>query len=291
MRFQFDNNTSINWTTPYSIVTNTRKIGASRPGKYYVKIVSPQFATPLIDSTYVRIYAKPKSYLRDTTICKGKSVILDAKNPGMRYFWSTYENTQKIKVENSGLYWVKVTNGSCVKTDSLNVRLLQGGGATINSEMLFCLNESNKQLTVKVNPGTKILWNTGATSPSINATKEGVYWVKTQTNNCGLQVDTVRVKLKVCECEMMIPNSFTPNEDNRNDYFFPVMQCEYSYYTLTVSDRWGNTVFFTNNINAKWDGRFKGNLCPEDIYVYRIESTEKGTDKKLIRNGHISLFR
>ena len=90
---------------------------------------------------------------------------------------------------------------------------------------------------------------------------------------------------------MMVPNSFTPNEDNRNDFFFPVMQCEYSYYTITITDRWTNTVFSSNNINAKWDGRFKGNLCPEDIYVYKIESIEKGSEKRLVRNGHISLFR
>lgn len=291
VRYQFNNNASINWTTPYNIIANSRKITAYRQGKYYVKITSPQFTTPLIDSTFIRVYTRPRLFLRDTTICKGKSVILDAKNAGMRYFWSTYETGQKIKVESSGLYWVKITNGACVVIDTVNVRLLQGAGPLISGEMVFCLNETNKLLSVKVNSATKVVWNTGATTPSINAVREGTYWVKTQTNNCGQQVDTVRVKLKVCECEMMIPNSFTPNEDNRNDYFFPVLQCDYSYYTLTITDRWGNIVFSTNSINSKWDGRFKGNLCPEDIYVYKIESTEKGTDKKLIRNGHISLFR
>lgn len=292
VRYQFSNSASINWTTPYNIIANTRKISAYRSGKYYVKITAPQFARPLVDSTFVRVYSKPKVYLRDTTICKGRSVILDAHNPGMRYQWNTYETTQKIRVENSGIYWVKITNAACVVYDSLSVRLLQGpGSALISGETTFCLNETNKAIGIKVSPGTKVLWNTGATSPTINVVREGTYWVKTQTNNCGPQVDTVHVKLKVCECEMMIPNSFTPNEDNKNDYFFPVLQCEYSYYILTISDRWGNAVFSTNNPNVKWDGRFKGNLCPEDIYVYRIESIERGTDKKMIRNGHISLFR
>jgi gliding motility-associated-like protein len=144
---------------------------------------------------------------------------------------------------------------------------------------------------VKVNPNSKVVWNTGATTPAISVTKEGMYWVKTESKDCGTQIDSVKVKLKPCDCELLIPNSFTPNEDNKNDYFFPVFQCEYTYYSLVISDRWGNTVFSTNNLSAKWDGRFKGNLCPEDIYVYRFESTEKGNDKKLIRTGHISLFR
>lgn len=291
LKHYFDNTTLVNWTTPYGIVTNANKISAHKAGKYFVKITSPNFASALIDSSYVKLYAMPKRMLRDTTVCKEKSILLDAKNEGMRYAWSTNETTQKIKVETSGTYRVRITNGACVLLDTVSVRFLKSSGALINKEMTFCLNEENKLLTVKVSPNTKVLWSTGETLSSIKASKEGTYWVKTQANHCEAQTDTVRVKLKVCECEMMIPNSFTPNEDGRNDYFFPVLQCEYSYFVLTITDRWGNTVFLSNNINAKWDGRFKGNLCPEDIYVYKIESTEKGSDKKQVRNGRVSLFR
>jgi gliding motility-associated-like protein len=286
-----DNNTFVHWTTPDGIIANTKKVRARKSGKYSVRLTSPYFVTPLTDSSVVTIYSKPKLTLRDTIICKGKSVILDAKNPGMNYLWNTFETTQKIRIENPGRYWVVLTNGSCNVIDTVFVKLVQGTGVIVNNEANFCLNEENRVISVKVNPGTKIHWSTGATSASIYAINAGTYWVRTEINNCGAQVDTIKVKFKVCECEMMIPNSFTPNEDNRNDYFFPVAQCEYTYYMMTITDRWGNTVFTTNNINTKWDGRFKGNLCPEDVYIYKIESTEKGTDKKVVRNGHISLFR
>lgn len=286
-----DNNTVVYWTTPFGIITNTKKIRARNGGKYYVKLTSPQFAAPLTDSSIVTIYSKPRLVLRDTIICKGKAIVLDAKNAGMQYLWNTFETTQKIKVDNPGRYWVVITNGTCNAYDTVQIKPVQGSGVIVNKDASFCLNEENRIIGVKANPGTKILWSTGSTSSSIYAINAGTYWVRTEINNCGAQVDTVKVKFKVCECEMMIPNSFTPNEDNRNDYFFPVAQCEYSYYTMTISDRWSNTVFSTNNIGSKWDGRFKGNLCPEDVYVFKIESTEKGSDKKVIRSGHISLFR
>ncbi|MBA3662583.1 MAG: gliding motility-associated C-terminal domain-containing protein [Bacteroidetes bacterium] len=245
----------------------------------------------VLDSTVTKVYIKPKINLRDTVLCKGKPLLLDCKTPGMRYIWSTDETVPKIKVENSGKYWVKIINRGCSVTDTINVKFLPGTTLNFTSEMTFCLSEENKVLSVKPNSGTKIIWNTGSIYPSINITKEGTYWVKTENKNCGEQVDSVHVKLKACDCEMLIPNSFTPNEDNRNDYFFPVLQCEYSFYTLTISDKWGNVVFITNSVNGKWDGRFKGNLCPEEVYVYRIESIEKGSDKKTPRTGHISLFR
>lgn len=291
IRIQLEDITSITWTTPSGIITNTKKVRARRPGKYYVRLTSSQLTAPLLDSSIVTIYNKPKLFLRDTIICKGKSIVLDAKNQGMQYLWNTFETTQKIKITNPGRYWVAIINGNCNTVDTVYIKPVQGSGVTVNSEATFCVNDENRIISIKANPGTKILWSTGAKSSSIYAIKEGTYWVKTEINNCGAQVDTIKVKLKVCECEMMIPNSFTPNEDNRNDYFFPVAQCEYSYFMMTISDRWGNTVFTTNNINSKWDGRFKGNLCPEDIYIFRIESTEKGGEKKVIRNGHISLFR
>ena len=91
--------------------------------------------------------------------------------------------------------------------------------------------------------------------------------------------------------KVLIPNNFTPNEDFRNDYFTVTSQCEYSNFVLTINDRWGYTVFTSNNVNAKWDGRFKGNLCPEDIYSYQLETTEKLSGKKQVRSGHVSLFR
>lgn len=290
LKHDLEKNAVIQWIAPSKVIQNAKKINVSREsGRYRLKVTSQQGVYK--DSTYVRMYSKPRSYLRDTVVCKGQPLQLDARNPGMRYAWNTHETSQRIKIENSGRYWVKVMNKGCSLIDTVNVVFLQNATVSFNSEVSFCLNDENKLLSVKALPGSKVLWNTGATSPLIVPTKEGVYWVRTESKECGTQTDSVKVKLKACECEILIPNSFTPNEDNRNDYFFPVFQCDYSYYNLIISDRWGNTVFLTNNVNAKWDGRFKGNLCPEDIYVYRIESTEKGSDKKLVRSGHISLFR
>lgn len=285
-----DKNATIQWTTPYQgLIYNTKKIPVDRHGKYYVKIALG--GKTVLDSTFTKRYTKPKIMLRDTLLCKGRPLLLDAKNSGMRYQWNTDETSQKIKVETSGRYWVRIINKGCTVTDTVNVKFLQGTVTNFNQEASFCLSDENKTLSIKPTPGTKILWSTGAVYSSISISKEGIYWVKTENKSCGQQTDSVRVKLKACDCEMLIPNSFTPNEDNRNDYFYPVVQCEYSYFSMTISDKWGNTVFFTNNINSKWDGRFKGNLCPEEVYVYRIESMEKGSDKKLPRTGHVSLFR
>lgn len=290
IRDKLDKNAFIQWQTPFGIIENTKKITDIKlAGMYKVKVIS--LKKTYLDSTFIKLYPKPKLTLRDTVLCKGKIIYLDAKNAGLSYLWSTGETSQKIKVENTGNYWVKINNSGCASSASLNVKFLQGSVLNFNAETQFCLSEQTKILSIKPTAGSKIWWSNGATSPSITINKEGTYWVTTENKNCGIQTDTVKVKLKACDCEMIIPNSFTPNEDNKNDYFFPVLQCDYSFFVMTITDRWGNTVFTTNSVSGKWDGRFKGNLCPEDNYVYQIESSEKGSDKKLVRKGYISLFR
>lgn len=289
IREQLDKNTTVTWTTPMGIVTNTKRLAATKTGKYYVRVASVGMVHS--DSCFVKYYYKVKKTLKDTVICKGRSIMLDAKNPGVRYLWNTGEVTQKIQVESPGRYWVKLRNGSCVTTDSVRVRQAGSAVITVPQEVMFCAGDEHKAISIKAPPLTRVLWSTGVTTNSTAINKEGTYWVRTENGNCGSQVDSVRVKVKPCECEMVIPNSFTPNEDNRNDYFFPVSTCDYSYFYITITDRWGNTVYSSSNLNGKWDGRFKGNLCPEDIYIYRIESTERGGDKKAVRTGRISLFR
>jgi gliding motility-associated-like protein len=287
---KFEKNSFIQWRTPYAIIENSKKITAFKQGgKYYVSVTSGK--NIYRDSTYVKIVTKPKRFMRDTNVCKGKNIYLDAKNNGCKYFWNTGETTQKIKIETTGRYWVKISNSGCSVVDTVNVKFLAGLTTNFNNDMQFCLSDEYKILNIKPTPGTKIIWSTGSNLANITITKEGYYWVKTENKACGTQIDSVKVKFKACDCEMIIPNSFTPNEDNRNDYFYPILQCEYAYFVMIISDKWGNIIFTSNTTSAKWDGRFKGNLCAEENYIYRIESIEKGTDKKMVRTGNLSLFR
>jgi len=287
----YDNYASVYWTTPAGIITNTSRLVVKKQGNYAVKVESAYFSKQIKDSVYLKVLLRPAKHLRDTVLCHNSTLVLNTKYGSCYHLWSTGEKTPRIEITKEGTYWVKVSNGVCSITDTFLVKTVADTRALLPREISFCLNEPKKILNVKVSPGTRLLWNTGSTSYSTAVTSEGVYWVQSTLAPCGEFRDSTRVVLKMCECEMLIPNSFTPNEDNRNDYFFPVAECEYSYFNLSISDRWGNAIFSTYQSNGKWDGRFKGNLCPEDVYVYKIESIEKGTDKKQVRTGHVSLFR
>lgn len=277
------------WITEYAIIVHAKQLYVKRKGRYIVKIADGKklFA----DTTFIKISDRPKIHYRDTTLCNGTMLLLNTKNKSYKYVWNNVETSENIRVNNPGTYFIKINNKGCIVIDTFKV--IQGSGVIPNfsKEYLVCENEPNKILSVKAPSDVKLYWSTGSSSNSITPAKEGWYWVKSTSKTCGTKTDSVYVKYKNCDCEIYIPNSFTPNDDDKNDEFSPVFQCEYSYFMITIFDRWGNTVYSSNNINAKWDGRFKNNPCPDDVYVYRIEAIQKGNDKKTIRNGHISLFR
>lgn len=276
------------WATPYKIIDHAKQLYVKQKGRYMVKIYDGNKV--IIDTTYVKINEKPKITIPDTIVCNGSLLIINPKTK-YKYSWSTGESSETLKIDKPGKYWIKTNNKGCFYTDTFRVSSAVGTVPNFGKELLVCENDANKLLSVRAPADVKLYWNTGANTLSINATREGYYWVKSVSKTCGSKTDSVYVKYKNCDCDIYIPNSFTPNDDDRNDLFAPVFQCEYNYFLITIFDRWGNTVYTSTNINGKWDGRFKNNPCPDDVYVYRIEAIQKSTEKKIIKNGHISLFR
>ncbi len=72
-----------------------------------------------------------------------------------------------------------------------------------------------------------------------------------------------------------IPNSFTPNDDGINDYFsgkgiFIIK------YEMSIYDRWGNLIFFTDDLDKPWDGKANhgDEIAQMDVYIYSIKITD-----------------
>jgi gliding motility-associated-like protein len=86
-----------------------------------------------------------------------------------------------------------------------------------------------------------------------------------------------------------IPNSFTPNEDGVNDVF-KIEGEGIENLEMRIYDRWGNLVFYTNELNKGWDGRYKGELAQNDAYVYTIDVMDLKNQIKTIR-GTVNLIR
>ncbi len=70
-----------------------------------------------------------------------------------------------------------------------------------------------------------------------------------------------------------IPNSFTPNSDNTNDYFY-VNGYGIKELQMMIFDRWGMKLYDDIGVDQSWDGVYKGNLVPTDVYVYKVRAKD-----------------
>ena len=69
-----------------------------------------------------------------------------------------------------------------------------------------------------------------------------------------------------------VPNFFTPNGDDINDGFKPVLSTnDVTYYQFMVFNRWGEIIFNTNNPLDAWDGSHNGNLVKQDVYTWKLK--------------------
>ena len=59
---------------------------------------------------------------KDTSMCFGDLIVLNAGIEGATYLWSTGETAQEIGVMDDGTYWVTVNNGGCVGSDTIQVK-------------------------------------------------------------------------------------------------------------------------------------------------------------------------
>jgi gliding motility-associated-like protein len=110
-------------------------------------------------------------------------------------------------------------------------------------------------------------------------------------NEFGCKDTTLRILVIDEDVSIFIPNSFSPNDDDVNDYFnvFGVGLTNKNF-SLEIFDRWGELIFRSSEINKGWNGTFKGVKCKEDVYVYKAFVTDvKGRIWE--RTGHVTLMK
>ena len=88
---------------------------------------------------------------------------------------------------------------------------------------------------------------------------------------------------------VFVPNTFTPNNDTHND-FFKVYSNVIKTIHWMVFNQWGEKIFEANDIQAQWDGTYKGKAQPVGVYVYVVSGMlSDGT--KVSQKGSFNLVR
>lgn len=293
--------TSYTWTPSGSLVNNTGPNVRAFPSTQTTYLVTYENTCGIdYDTVTVNVNAIAGLTIPDQWICRGDSVWIWA-NGGVSYSW--YNNSSiltaldsawiLVRPNNDMTYYVDVQDAfGCQTTLSVVVNLYQdpiidagedivityGGyavlGATGTSGALVWTPADSLSCSMCPNP---------VAAPSQNTT---YYVTVTDSNGCQA-TDSVTIYL---DGILFVPNSFSPDGDGKNDYFYAKGQ-NITEFKLWVFNRWGQLIFESSNLEDSWDGTYKGLMSKTDTYVWRIKYAHTGNTTGVEVIGHVNLLR
>jgi gliding motility-associated-like protein len=129
------------------------------------------------------------------------------------------------------------------------------------------------------------------TFPSEEAGAYSVQLIATSLAGCK---DTAYA-LVVIEEELIfyVPNTFTPDNDEFNQFFQPVFTSGFDPFdfNMTIFNRWGEIIFETNNAAIGWDGTYHDQFVQDGTYTWKIEFKTKKNDARKYAVGHVNVLR
>ncbi len=187
----------------------------------------------------------------------------------------------------------------------LNIINLNGVTLNVSGNQVVCQNEVlNLSSTASAapssynwtSPSQQFLSNMSTASVNNFSPADSGTYILTVNFGCpGLNlVSSIHVQYQddaTCHPESgyYIPTGFSPNGDGKNDMLM-VYGNGIESMSLSIYDRWGTEVFFSNSQTSGWNGSYKGEELNTAVFAYRLSLTFK--DKAPVKvSGNISLIR
>lgn len=255
-------------------------------------------------SNTVQIIVKPNPTVTpgpDQTICEGKSAPIYATGAAS-YNWtpssavtSPNDSVTDVYPQVTTTYTVTGTTNNCSTTATVQVivnplpTVNAGVDTTINIDHTITLiGSGNNYNQLGFLPPSDIPLECNYCSTiTVNPQDYTCYTLEAISVAGCKNTDVVCVTVTK-DWDVFIPNAFTPNGDLINEVFIP-MGYGISEIKLTIFDRWGSVIFKSTEDQIGWDGKEKGRLCEQGVYIYQAEITAM-SGAKLKKTGHVTLL-
>jgi gliding motility-associated-like protein len=265
-------------------------------GRYWA-FVTVAGQCEVVDTMLVRYRGDKQLNFNDTALCLGTTLVLDADFGSGTYKWESIPpqrddqnntNQSTYYVYKPGFYTVTASVGHCLFQDSLHVVFNDTLQLKLPGDTTLCRGE-----TFIITPQANTLnytWQDGTNTAAYTATKSGLYRI-TAENGCGRDTADMNILFESCPCALLLPNAFTPNGDGINDNFRPLHACDMADYTMTIFNRYGEKIYFSQNPLQGWNGKQQTTLLNQGAYVWTVQYTKISTKQQIQKQGSVLLLR
>jgi len=215
---------------------------------------------------------------------------------GSAYSWSTGETSSTIVVspDVQTTYDVTITEGTCVTNQSITVDPLEGEGLEFSLQDTFyialgdplAISGPANFLSYDWSPGNQLLDSTVQVMSFTGTETQTITLTAINADGCVIQ-ETFTVVV----VSLTIPDGFSPNNDNINDFFEIPELIDYKG-ELSVWNRWGDVVFQSKDYQNDWGGTCETGFCfgsgidvADGTYFYALKVGD------VQKEGYITILR
>ncbi|KAA9041452.1 PKD domain-containing protein [Ginsengibacter hankyongi] len=306
---------SIRWSPSNSLTCatcDTTLTSATTDTKYYVKATS-QFGCTVSDSIMVKAYppftAVPAA--TDAYICLNDTIHLNVDPPGKKIQWSPADGLSGTNTygpvarpSQTTTYTARLTDSVGCFTSSTNITVHVKSRPAVDAgpdqflpyNSSFSINPTYSSNVASYNwtPGN-LLSCTTCPDPNGVVSSSNTFFIKVTSDSGCVASDSIHIYIQCQDSYLLMPNAFTPNGDNLNDYFYPLTRGIKTILRFSIYDRYGHLVYEARNFppNSKtygWNGRVSGADQTTSVFVYYLEALCDVGDK-LYKKGSVVLIR
>ena len=259
------------------------------------------------DSIAIRVFPIPQIEITpQQEICEGDSALISVKGANS-YAWSPqgFGNSSYFSpLQTTTITVIGSNEGNCSDQASTSIIVIPKPKvdldaspqiAEIDFPAIKFFNNSFGLISSTIDFG-----DGNTLSPFENSTEhiypssEGSYLVKLIGENQFGCSDTARINVRIIgDKAIYVPNSFSPNGDEMNHVFSPVLSngFDLNNYALEIYNRWGELLFRSENLDWGWDGCYNGGLCSSGTYIWKIYLKESDNDYYHLETGHVNLIK
>ena len=251
------------------------------------------------------IYGKPAVTLsNDTLICRGASLNLYAGG-GSSVLWQPGTNLSdtvsyivSLQPDSSICYHAVVTDSiGCRNSDSVIVWVQQVPSLSHSNDTIIIIGEYVQLCAVSDQGNISFVWSpdeyiscTGCPCPLARPLEDITYQIAIQDSmKCFTVYGTVFIQVEE-SYSLDLPVVFTPNGDGANDRVYVRGWGIKQLLEFSIYNRWGERVYYSDDLYEGWDGTFKGKAQDMDTYTYYVEVLTFA-NRIMSKKGNITLLR
>ncbi len=234
----------------------------------------------------------PDPVCSPSTVDLTATAVTSGSTSGLTYTYFTDASassslTDATAVDASGTYYIVGTDAGCSDTTAVSVTIKTTPSVTATNNSPVTVGE-DVDLFASTITGATYSWTgpnsfTSITqSPIISDASmldEGIYAVVATLDGCTSEASETSVIVN--PLDVTVPEAFSPNGDNVNEYFVVENLEYYTNNKIVIFNRWGDKIYEANPYENDWDGHLaKGKDVPVGTYFYILDLGEDGKLKK-----------